>query len=97
MNVDTPPPSAISTSNHETYGDDYLRQILDEVKTIAMVGAGPLAAEWKYHFHGFGTHLGNVGSNKGYTANSAEREASALNRTLSQILEKNSLERAMIA
>ena len=39
MNVDTPPPSAISTSNHETYGDDYLRQILDEVKTIAMVGA----------------------------------------------------------
>ncbi len=23
--------------------------------------AVPLAAEWKYHFHGFGTHLGNVG------------------------------------
>ena len=28
--------------NHDTYSDDYIRSILDDVKTIAMVGPVPM-------------------------------------------------------
>src|SRR5258705_2749963 len=36
------------TMNHDTYSDDYIREILNGVKTIAMVGASPVNVRPSY-------------------------------------------------
>ena len=34
--------------NHDTYSDDYIREILNGVKSIAMVGASPVNVRPSY-------------------------------------------------